>query len=215
MLGRFRSYLRHRIVITLTSLGVVLFVLMGSFRAFVIAGASDAPTLLINDKVVVNRIAYDLFLPFTEISLLSWSDPQRGDIILCGVPGIVERITWLKRVVGVPGDVVEMRDHKLIINGEKLDYVVHDLKEFADVPLVNRLGSVVATETGAGTDHLVTYTPGPAMASFAPVTVTEGHYFVLGDSRDNSKDSRMVGLIPRASILGKFVGTLVRAAPDC
>lgn len=207
---------KRRAVIVASSLAIVLVFLLGSFRSFVIAGASDAPTLLVDDKVIVNRIAYDLFLPFTEIALLSWSDPARGDMVLCKIPGIEDDERSLKRVVGVPGDLVEMRDHRLYINGNELDYLIHDPADFAGVPAVNRLGEVIATERGAGTEHLITYTPGldSHMASFDPVKVTERHYFLLGDSRDRSMDSRAFGLVPRQSILGRQIATLSRATSD-
>jgi signal peptidase I len=204
---------RRRILAIALVIVAILVALAGTFRAFVIAGASDAPNLLVGDRVVVNRMAYDLFVPFTEVRLLSWSEPRRGDIVLCRFPGEGDGHPWLKRVVGIPGDTVELHGPRLIVNGEEMRYEILDRSAFADVPPENRIGETVAVESGAGMEHRVTFTTAMARGEtlFGPARVAEDHYFVLGDSRDNSLDSRSLGLVSRDQILGRYAWTLLRA----
>jgi len=205
-----KRMLRRRVLVLALIAAALLFVLVGTFRTFFVAGASDAPTLLLNDRVVVNRMAYDLFVPFTKVRLLTWADPERGDIVMCRFPEAGGGHVWLKRVVGVPGDTVELRGPRLVVNSEEMDYGFLDRSAFADVPPDNRLGEVVAVESGVGMEHRVTFTPRdePETTGFDPVRVGPGLYFVLGDSRDNSLDSRTLGLVPRDRIIGRYAWTL-------
>lgn len=171
-------------------------------RAYRVAGSSDAPSFLVGDRIIVNKAAYDLRLPYTNIRVLSHSHPQWGDVVLFRPPG--QDSTVFKRVVGCPGNTVAMHDNHLEINGTLLQYERVTGSEHQTVAKENDFGAIIESETGMGRPHLMTHTPGASdFASFGPVQVPGGHYFLLGDNRDNSTDSRMYGTVPRRAILGK------------
>ena len=158
---------------------------------------SMKPTIEIGDRVVVNKLAYDLKLPFTTISVLKWGDPQRGDIVVLFSP--IDGTRLVKRVVAIPGDTVAMHENQLYINSKPAESTPLTSTDDPDQGL-----SFVATETLGGRRHMVMLTPqAPAVRSFGPVTVPEHHYFVLGDNRDNSNDSRFIGFIGRKQIVGE------------
>jgi signal peptidase I len=189
----------------------LLLVLCPSFvRAHRVAGPSDAPSYLWNDLVLVNRAAYDLNLPFTSRTLISWSTPSAGDMVLLEVPG--ESYVAFKRVVAIPGDRIAMRENRVMINGAPFTYETVNRAGFDWVPAENKLGAMVEMESGNGFAHYVTYTPGASpLASFDEITVPPDHYFVLGDNRDRSNDSRSFGAISRDRIHGKLVFTVSSA----
>jgi signal peptidase I len=175
-------------------------------RAYELAGASDAPTLLLRDRVWVNLASYDFRFPYTDTVLFSRAKPRRGDLVLVQWPG--DRAPVFKRVVATGGDRVAMEAHHLILNGQPLTYAAHDGSAFAEVPPENLLGSVFEVETVGGVEHLITFTPG-TRDSFPEVLVPEGQCYVLGDNRDRSQDSRDRGPVPYACVRGKIV-----SAPD-
>ena len=175
-------------------------------RAYELAGASDAPTLLLGDRVWVNLASYDVRFPYTDAVLYSRAKPRRGELVLVQWPG--DRAPVFKRVVATGGDRVAMEAHHLIINGQPLLYAPHEGSAFAAVPPANLLGSVFEVETIGGVEHLITFTPG-TRDSFPEVQVPEGQCFVLGDNRDPSQDSRDRGPVPYACVRGKVV-----SAPD-
>jgi len=182
--------------------------ILGTFRSFLVAGPSDAPTLLKNDLVIVNKSAYDLVVPFTRYKMVRISNPERGDMIICKIPDKDETEIYLKRVVGIPGDTIQLIQNKLIINGTLLDYEVFK-KEDIMTSNPDYLGELIAREKGMGMDHLISFNTGPVgYANFGPVVIDRGNYFVLGDNRDNSIDSRMFGLISRTAIFGKYILTI-------
>lgn len=160
---------------------------------------SMKPTIQEGDRVVVNKLAYDLKIPFTTINVVKWGNPERGDIVVLFSP--VDGTRLVKRVVAVPGDQVEMRDNQLYVNGR--------LAKQSPIAIVSSddYGSAyVLDEDLYGHTHKVMLTPEiPAVRSFGPVPVPEGNYFVLGDNRDNSNDSRFIGFIERRRIVGEAV----------
>ncbi len=158
---------------------------------------SMKPTIEEGDRVVVNKLAYDLKVPFTTFEVLKWGDPQRGDIVVLFSP--VDGTRLVKRVVGVPGDRIEMRENQLFVNRRAAQW-----KEIGSEEDGEQGSSLVVEENLAGRTHQVMFTPQiPAVRSFAPMTVPAGRYFVMGDNRDNSNDSRFIGLIDRRRIVGK------------
>lgn len=166
---------------------------------------SMEPTILIGDRIFVNKLAYDLKVPFTTWHVAEWSEPQRGDVVIFFHPQEGHRM--VKRVVGVPGDVVEMRSNVLYINGTPASYQPLPGEEVDTTELADPAPWAFASEHLGDAPHPVMSQPmRPAMRTFAPVTVTDGHYFVLGDNRDNSGDSRKFGLVPRSKITGKAIG---------
>lgn len=174
-----------------------------------IPSGSMRPTLLEGDVVLVNRLAYDVKLPLSDISVLALGNPQRGDVVTFTSPA--DGVRLIKRLVGVPGDVVELRDEILFINGSAADY---DKPQFVAEPM--EYGSVISairtTERIEGKERSVQFLPAvPAKRNFGPVVVPKDSYFFLGDNRDNSADSRYIGFVPRRLLIGRAHHILVSA----
>jgi len=160
---------------------------------------SMKPTIQEGDRVVVNKLAYDLKVPFTTKKIVGWGDPQRGDIVVLFSP--VDGTRLVKRVVAVPGDTVEMRDNQLFVNNQLAKQSPIASASSPDYGSVN-----ILDENLYGHSHKMMTTPEiHALRSYGPVEVPKGQYFVLGDNRDNSNDSRFIGFIERRRIVGKAV----------
>jgi len=169
---------------------------------------SMKPTILEGDRVFVNKLAYDLKVPFTTWHLAQWDNPQRGDIVVFYSPK--DGIRLVKRVIGLPGDTVELRNDQLIINGQPLDYTAADAKIPERLSGPEHDHGIFATEKLPDHAHAVMALNGtPAMRTFAPVTVAAGHYFMMGDNRDNSFDSRYFGTVARDQIVGRTSSVVV------
>jgi signal peptidase I len=163
---------------------------------------SMKPTILEGDRVFVNKLAYDLKVPFTTLHLAEWRNPQRGDIVVFFSPYDGQRL--VKRVIGLPGDILELRDNNLVLNGQPLEYKPIDEKLLRDLVAADRNGRIFATEQLPGQAHAVAANPVvPARRSFAPYRVPEDHYFMMGDNRDDSLDSRYYGTVKRNQIVGR------------
>ena len=192
---------------------IAFLLLLGLFRTAVadwnpIPSGSMRPTLLEGDVVLVNRLAYNLKLPLTNIVLAHTGDPKRGDIVTFFSPKDGMRL--IKRIVALPGDRVEMRDKRLIVNGSPAAYqpLRTVLEPFAD----GELPALRLTERLSGETHTIEWLSGlTRAANFGPVTVPAGKYLVLGDNRDNSADSRYIGFIPRRLLIGRANHVLISA----
>ena len=159
-----------------------------------ISGASMLPTLLDGDKVWVNKLAYDVKIPFTEISLAEVSDPGRGDIVIIDSKRAGKRL--VKRIVGVPGDTIYMQNNTLVINGVPANYEV----------LSRDSESIIIQEELPDSAHqarLSSRYVNRSSRSYGPTVVPADQYFVLGDNRDNSADSRIYSFVPRGEIIGR------------
>jgi signal peptidase I len=189
--------------------GMAVFLVM-TFRSAVadwndVPSQSMEPTILVGDRIFVNKLAYDLKLPFTTWKLAQWGDPERGDIVIFFAPVSGKRM--VKRVVGVPGDTVEMRDNEVFINDQSLSY--QPLKEsyFDTTDLTDPAPYSFSVEALGPHSHTMMVQPMRyATRDFGPVRVPAGQYFVMGDNRDNSGDSRVFGFVPRSEIVGKAIG---------
>ncbi|MFP4224445.1 MAG: signal peptidase I [Phycisphaeraceae bacterium] len=160
---------------------------------------SMLPTIVQGDHITVNKLAYGLKLPLTNISLGHWSEPERGDVVTFWSPEDGQRM--VKRVVGLPGDTVALADGRLIVNSQFARYS-------------GPLGRTAVRETIAGRTHLVRFVPTrPVKRDFGPVRVPPGHYFMLGDNRDNSRDSRFFGTVPGSAITGEAFGVALSLDP--
>jgi len=169
---------------------------------------SMKPTILEGDRVFVNKLAYDFKVPFTTWHIAEWSDTQSGDIVVFYSPKDGQRL--VKRVIGLPGDTVESRDDRLIINGQPVEYAPPDSKIPVQLPEPERERSIFATEQLPARPHAVMAINGvPAMRTFGPVLVPPGRYFMMGDNRDNSFDSRYFGTVARDQIVGRATGVVV------
>jgi signal peptidase I len=167
------------------------------------------PAILEGDVVWVNKLAYGLRVPLTPLYVTRWAEPQRGDIVVVLSP--LDGTRLVKRVVGVPGDTVALRDNQLVLNGRAVDYELATIN-YGDT-IARRLQpyAFFAEENLAGVEHPVMGLRGAGAAArnFPTVTVPSGGYFLMGDSRDNSRDSREFGFATRDAILGKAEGILL------
>ena len=173
-----------------------------------VPSGSMRPTILEGDRIFVNKLAYDLKVPFTTLHLAEWSNPQRGDIVVFFSPHDEKRL--VKRVIGLPGDTIELRNNALAINGQPVEY--HPIAEefLRDIPAADRSGRVFASEQLPGQTHAVSGNQAlPAMRSFAPYRVPEGQYFMMGDNRDDSFDSRYWGSVERKRIVGRATAVVM------
>ena len=193
---------------------LVFLLIFGFFRTAVadwnpIPSGSMRPTILEGDVVFVDRLAYDLKIPLTDKVLARLGEPQRGDIVTFASPRDGTRL--IKRLVALPGDVVELRDDVLFINGHAAQYseVTRTTEPLGHGIVVD---ATRATETLAGSRRTVQTLPGVgALRSFGPVVVPANQFFMLGDNRDNSADSRYIGFVPRERLIGRAMRVLVSA----
>jgi signal peptidase I len=173
---------------------------------------SMKPSILEGDRIVVNKLAYDLRLPFTSVRLGTWAHPRRGDIVVLFSPRDGTRL--VKRVVGLPGDSIGMRESRLVVNGQVLTYSPLDPGLLAG-PSPTPADRVLAAEDLGDGPHPVMISPNqPAIRSFGPITVPEGSYFVMGDNRDESFDSRHFGVVPRHRIVGQALAVAASVDPE-
>ena len=197
---------------------LVILIVLSSFRSAVadwndVPSGSMMPTILEGDRIVVNKLAYDLKIPFTTWHLLEWGDPVAGDIVICYSPADGKRL--VKRVIGVPGDRLEMINNRLFINGAPAVYEPLDHDTINQIPTDQQALYRFAGEWLGDRPHAVMITPGrPAPRTFKPLTVPEGQYFVMGDNRDNSGDSRVFGFVPRDQIVGRAVAVAISVDRD-
>ncbi len=184
-------------------LALVMFSLRSSLADWnVVPSGSMQPTILVGDRVLVNKLAYDLKVPFTTWHLAEWGNPKRGDIVVFFSPNDGTRM--VKRVIGLPGDTVELREDQLVINGKPVDYTTLEPKIGEQLSSPERDRSVFAREQLPAHAHAIMAINGiAAMRTFPPVRVADGQYFMMGDNRDNSFDSRYYGTVDRRQIVGR------------
>ncbi|BBM03373.1 signal peptidase I [Microbulbifer sp. GL-2] len=164
---------------------------------------SMKPTIVEGDRIFVNKMAYDVRVPFTHASLYQVSNPSRGDIVVFDSEVSGKRL--VKRIVGIPGDFVEMKNNSLIVNGQQLDY-----------QFVSDNGMTLdKRENLLGVKHLVRVSKHrTSFSSFNVGAIPSGYYLALGDNRDNSADSRVIGLIPRREIVGRTDSVVLSLSYD-
>jgi len=171
----FREYFEAICIAVLLALFIRTFVV----QAFKIPSGSMLPTLQIGDHLLVNKFIYGVRLPFTGSMLIPFKEPDRGDVVVFKFPKD-RSVDYIKRVIGTPGDTVEVREKKVYINGEPVDD-----------PHAHISSPSVLSANASPRDN------------FGPVLVPEGRIFVMGDNRDNSFDSRFWGFVEQKDILGK------------
>ncbi|NVM76190.1 signal peptidase I [Duganella sp. SG902] len=195
--------------------GFVLFLMLfGIFRTAIadwnpIPSASMHPNLLEGDVVFVNRLAYNVKVPLTDIVISPTGEPRRGDIVTFSSPLNGTRL--IKRVIALPGDRVEMRNEQLIINGQAASYSTID-HGIENIKGVGDLAAVRVDESLGQHSHAIQFLPQiQARRDFDTIVVPPGQYMMLGDNRDNSEDSRYIGLVPRALLIGRAERVLASA----
>jgi len=186
---------------------IFVILLVRSFLAepYRIPSESMMPNLLIGDFILVNKYAYGLRLPVVDTKVVKVGEPQRGDVIVFHPPMQPDQV-WIKRVIGLPGDVVDYHDYVLSINGQPVDteqvgpYLGHGSGS-------DMTGAEVVREKLPGRVHTILQKNDPAQNEMAhgTWTVPAGHYFMMGDNRDNSEDSRFwpTHFLPEGNIVGK------------
>jgi signal peptidase I len=177
---------------------LVVAIVLGSFRSAIadwndVPSGSMRPTILEGDRIVVDKLAYDLRVPFVGTRIARLGEPQRGEIATLVSPVDGKRL--VKRIVALPGDRIELRGGVLVVNGTAATYEPMAVAEW---------GGMLWKESLSGRDHGVEVSLRPlAPRNFGPVTVPSESLFVMGDNRDGSFDSRAFGFVPRDSLRGR------------
>jgi len=172
--------------------------LMSVFRSavadwYTVPTGSMQPTIKEGDRIIVNKMAYDLKLPFSQLSLLTTGEPKRGEIVVFESKAAENRL--IKRMIGLPGDTIAMKDETLYINGKALEHKIKEknAQQLFAIEQVDSISHVVRIDKSRSNE----------LSNFSSITVPAGHYLVLGDNRRNSADSRVYGFIPRHELKGK------------
>lgn len=183
---------------------IFLFVFRGAIADWhPVPTGSMKPTILEGDVVWENKLAYDLQIPFTDISLMRTGEPKRGDIIVFTSAAADKRL--IKRLMGLPGDTVEVRNNQLYINDEAAQYTNLRDEKLEPQRDIDKEKGVYALESLSDlTPHVIQVKPTEynPLKNFEKITIPEDNYFFMGDNRDNSADSRYYGFIPRSEIRG-------------
>ncbi|AJC49370.1 signal peptidase I [Allofrancisella guangzhouensis] len=190
---------------SLFSVFLIVFILRTFFIGnFLIPTASMTPTLPVGDFIFVNKTAYGIRAPFTNKVLINTGHPKRGDIVVFHFP-VNPDVDYVKRIIGLPGDVISYKDKALNINGKQLDYTNcnKDVVNYYNQSLSNSSGDIVCEENLGDIAHKVDWIKSIKSQNFENLKVPEGYYFVMGDNRDNSQDSRYWGFVPEKDLVGK------------
>lgn len=181
---------------------ILIVLLLRSFlvEPFRIPSGSMMPTLLVGDFILVNKFSYGLRLPVLDTKFLDVGEPQRGDVVVFRYPKDPS-IDYIKRVIGTPGDLIGYYDKKLYINGKPMEQAQEGTYQGVGAG-VSMSGAKKVHENLHTVEHniLIDPTRGSVEGEFR---VPEGSYFVMGDNRDNSNDSRYWGVVPEANLVGK------------
>ena len=180
------------------------------FEPFRVPSNSMMPTLLTGDFIIVNKFDYGLRLPITNTRLVEFSSPNRGDVIVFRYPNYEKTpgysgVDFIKRIVALPGDVISYKKDQLTVNGELVG--------------VKKIGPYVGVDSGKSMNnyrlvrevidtagHDILLNPKGHSKELVEITIPEGHYFVMGDNRSHSSDSRFWGFVPEDYIIGRAIG---------
>ena len=197
---------------------LMVLIVVGSLRSAVadwndVPTGSMRPTILEGERIFVNKLAYDLKVPFTRVRVLEWGSPERGDVVVLYSPADGKRL--VKRVVGLPGDRLAIYNGYLYIDGERADYQPFASGDRDALGLAGERGELVVWEHIGQRSHPVTWTPlHRVMPNYGPLVVPPDSYFVMGDNRDNSRDSRVFGFVDRSLIVGEALAVVVSLDPE-
>jgi signal peptidase I len=179
-----------------------------------VPSGSMNPTILEGDRLLIDKHVFGLRVPFSLVRISRGEDPARGDIVVFDSP--LNGQSLVKRVAAVPGDTLELDGEILIINGQPARYRPGDLGHLRQ--LLSTTASeqpAILTEQLGGRAHEILLLPARTSGRlFGPVTVPAGMYFMLGDNRDNSADSRYIGFVARVRILGRASRVVVSFDPE-
>ena len=170
---------------------IVLVIRSFVFEPFRIPSGSMMPTLLQGDFIFVKKYSYGLRLPVLETKVLETGMPERGDVVVFRLPEN-PNINYIKRVIGLPGDLINYRNKKLTINDEPVDFEV-----------IGRWSDGITVIEGIGGEQHTIQLSNRQNGPENEYRVPEGMYFMMGDNRDHSKDSRLIGPVPEANLVGE------------
>ncbi len=185
---------------------IVFFLRSFLVEPFQIPSGSMIPTLQVGDFILVNKFAYGVRVPVLNKTFIPVGKPQRGDVMVF-FPPHQPKIYFIKRVIGIPGDKVRYANNVLYLNGVevKQEFVKKGFPEWGSFCMDRRLQTTIVTENLNGVPHKMQKCDQPSMLSAVDKTwvVAEGHYFMMGDNRDSSGDSRVWGTVSEDAIVGK------------
>ena len=176
-----KSTTREYIEAIVFALVLALIIKAFFLQAFKIPSGSMIPTLLKGDQILVNKLIYGVRVPFTDVKLFGMREPDRGDIVVFEFPDD-RRVHYIKRLIGLPGDEIKIENKRLYVNGEEF---VIEMAQFEDEGIL--------AEAASPRDN------------FGPITVPPNSYFMMGDNRDNSRDSRFWGFADKGELVGNAV----------
>ena len=204
-----------------TTLFVILCILVvrsSFFNWYTIPSSSMNPILVEGDLVTVNMLAYDFHLPFTNVNLYTFSEPERGDIVATFVDDEGKNRRYVKRVIAKPNDKIKMVNDVIYVNGKELLQTKSNIdlttlpntrEGFTFDSYTEKHGeleySIIYAKSHNG-KSLQTFLKDNVISNFDEITVPEGKYFIMGDNRNLSKDSRFIGFADRDEIIGKITG---------
>ena len=175
---------------------------------FRIPSGSMMPSLLVGDFILVNKFTYGLRLPVTDTKIVALGEPARGDVVVFRYP-LQKGVDYIKRVVGIPGDQIAYKNKTLFVNGQPMSVAPAGIYQ-GEGGGARETGALQGVEDLTGVSHPVLIRPmvpdfGPdcRVLTSGPITVPPGQYFVMGDNRDNSNDSRYWGMVPEQNLVGK------------
>lgn len=177
---------------------LLIVLLLRSFlvEPFQIPSGSMRPTLEVGDFILVNKFTYGLRLPVLHTEIVDFGEPERGDVMVFRFPE-EPSINFIKRVIGLPGDHIRYEDKQLYVNGEPVP------KELVDATPFSAPGESLFEEQLDGRKHTIYNNPRDPGPQVRELVVPEGHYFMMGDNRDHSNDSRYWGFVPESNIVGR------------
>ncbi|MEM1411569.1 MAG: signal peptidase I [Pseudomonadota bacterium] len=175
------------------------------FEPFKIPSGSMIPTLLIGDFIVVNKYSYGLRLPVLNTKFVDLGEPERGDVVVFRYP-VDPSVNFIKRVIGLPGDAVTYRDKRFFINGEPVEVQGGAAFQSTDVKCSTPRSDAVRFREDLGPTRHDFLVHENVRGRNGQWQVPEGHYFMVGDNRDRSNDSREWGFVPEENLVGRAVG---------
>jgi signal peptidase I len=208
---RRKSVLREYAEAIGIALAVALLLRFFVVEAFKIPSGSMVETLAIGDFIFVNKMAYRTEVPYTALgirvpfggtTIKEWRKPERGDIIVFRFP-TDQKVDYIKRVIGVPGDTIEVRRNQLLVNGQQYARSYQKKVTYQDQRCQPGSGAMFLEDSGEDQYSVLLREGSSPFENFGPIRVKEGHLFMMGDNRDNSSDSRAWGQVPIAYAKGR------------
>lgn len=191
---------KERFLREVWSMAIVLLVVLSARSSladhYTVPTGSMLPTINLDDHIMVNKLAFGIRLPFTSLYLWQYDAPERGEVVVLTSP--VSGITLVKRVVGLPGDEIEVRSGRVWLNGERVQVTERDGRQ---LEVLDRIPHVLNLSNGGG-------------PPFGPTRIPDEHYLVLGDNRGNSEDGRSFGLVPFELLMGRAERIFWRGGPS-